>query len=75
MDPLNDFKAILSGDYSNTGNASDEVLQRDAALQRVTAQLQWPEFYCIALCKTKPQILLSTLNSTLPYFTFISNSI
>lgn len=39
MDPFNDFKAVLGSDYSNTGNTSDEVLQRHTALERVVAQL------------------------------------
>lgn len=57
MDPLDDFKTILSSDYSDTGNTGDEVLQRHTVLQHVIAQLQGAEFYYIAFCKTKPKTL------------------
>lgn len=45
VDPLYDFKAILSSDYSNTGSTRDEVLQRHTALQCAIAQMQWAKFY------------------------------
>lgn len=55
MDPLDDFKAILSSDYGDTGNTGDEVLQRHTALQCVIALLQQAEFSCIAFCKARPK--------------------
>lgn len=56
-DPLDDFKTVLSSDYSDAGNTGDEVFQRNAVLQRTIAQLQGAKFYCIAFCKTKPLTL------------------
>lgn len=53
-DPLDDFKAVLSSDYSDAGNAGDEVLQRNTVLQRTLAQLQGAKSYSVAFCKTKP---------------------
>ena len=73
MDPLYDFKAILSGDDRNTGNTSDEVLQRHTALQRVVAQRQRAKFDCIALGKTTPKTRDDGPNATQLYFTFISD--
>lgn len=55
-DPLDDFKTILSSDYSDAGDTGDEVLQRNTVLQGTIAQLQWAKFYSIAFCKASPLI-------------------
>lgn len=52
MDPLDDFKSVLSCDYRDTGNTSDEVLQGDASLQCLISQLQGVEFCSIAVWET-----------------------
>ncbi len=56
VDPLDDFEAILSCDYSDTGNTGNEVLQRNTTLQCLIAQMQRAEFCCITVCKTKWKI-------------------
>ena len=53
VDPLDDFEAILSRDYCDTGDTGNEMLQGYTTLQGLTAQLQWAKFFCIAVWKTK----------------------
>lgn len=53
MYPLNDFEAILSCDYCDTGDTGNEVLQRNTILQSVIAHLQRTEFGFITVYKTK----------------------
>lgn len=56
VDPLDDLKTILSCHYGDAGDAGDEVLQGNAPLQCLVAQMQRAELRCITVWKAKWKI-------------------